>query len=617
MMALLSDDYQEVKGLFFSTNSQPANNDTKIWLCASYVRLSKEDEDTGIGVKDESNSIANQKALIRDYMDSHPEFVLVREYADDGYSGVTFDRPQFQEMMEDVKNKKINCIIVKDLSRFGRNYIEVGKYLEQVFPFLGIRFIAITDGTDTGKKQTDAEQFVLPFKNLFNDSYCRDISTKVRSQLAIKRKNGQYVGNFACYGYLKDPADHNHLVIDQDTAPVIQQIFFWKINGLSAARIADKLNSLGVLCPMEYKKSLGMRVNTQFRTNDKAKWAAQTIQRILRNEVYIGTMTQGRRTTPSYKVKKMIEKPEEEWDRVENTHEAIIHKDIFDVVQMLLLRDTRISPDADRLYLFGGYLCCADCGSNMVRRRQKHNDTVYAYYSCSGYKRKSGCTSHIISEHLLYDAVLNAIQQQCLQVLYLYKLLKYAQDLPDNPDGLHHYDVQLAQLDDEIQRSQNMKIKLVENLNAGIITREDYRELSPVYDQRIKDARKAKQNVEAEKAGLKEANVDGDFISTYKKYQNIESLDRTILASLVEFIEVHEDKRLTIHFKYMDEIERIQSYLASKARDGEIDFTQDVFKGDPEGTVPEAGQEESSTISDTDSENLPTDVSKTVQKGVG
>ena len=282
MMALLCDNYQEVKGLFFSTNSQPANNDTKIWLCGSYVRLSKEDEDTGIGVKDESNSIANQKALIRDYMDSHPEFVLVREYADDGYSGVTFDRPQFQEMMEDVKNKKINCIIVKDLSRFGRNYIEVGKYLEQVFPFLGIRFIAITDGTDTGKKQTDAEQFVLPFKNLFNDSYCRDISTKVRSQLAIKRKNGQYVGNFACYGYLKDPADHNHLVlvIDQDTAPVIQQIFFWKINGLSAARIADKLNSLGVLCPMEYKKSLGMRVNTQFRTNDKAKWAAQTIQRM-------------------------------------------------------------------------------------------------------------------------------------------------------------------------------------------------------------------------------------------------------------------------------------------------------------------------------------------------
>lgn len=467
------------------------------------------------------------------------------------------------------------------------------------------------------KKQTDAEQFVLPFKNLFNDSYCRDISTKVRSQLAIKRKNGQYVGNFACYGYLKDPADHNHLVIDQDAAPVIQQIFFWKINGLSAARIADRLNSLGVLCPMEYKKSLGMKVNTQFRTNDKAKWAAQTIQRILHNEVYIGNMTQGRRTTPSYKVKKMIEKPEEEWDRVENTHEAIIHKDIFDVVQMLLLRDTRISPEAEHLYLFGGYLCCADCGSNMVRRRQKHNDTVYSYYYCSGYKRKSGCTSHIISEHLLYDAVLNAIQQQCLQVLYLYKLLKYAQDLPDNPDGMRHYDVQLAQLDDEIQRSQNMKIKLVENLNAGIITREDYRELSPVYDQRIKEARKAKQNVEAEKAGLKAANVDGDFISTYKKYQNIESLDRTVLAALVEFIEVHEDKRLTIHFKYTDEIERIQSYLASKASNGEIDFSQDIFKNDPEETPSETGQVKISDLSNKGNVNPAADTSKTVQKGVG
>ena len=601
--------------MFYTNDSQPLNQDTKIWLCASYVRLSKEDEKTGMGVKDESNSIANQKALIRDYMDSHPEFVLVREYADDGYSGVNFDRPQFQEMMEDVKNKKINCIIVKDLSRFGRNYIEVGKYLEQVFPFLGVRFIAITDGTDTGKKQTDAEQFVLPFKNLFNDSYCRDISTKVRSQLAIKRKNGQYVGNFACYGYLKDPANHNRLMVDPDTAPVIQQIFFWKINGLSADRIAEKLNDLGVLCPMEYKKSLGMKVNTQFRTNDKALWAAQTIHRILRNEVYIGTMTQGRRTTPSYKVKKVIQKPEEEWDRVENTHEAIIHKDIFDVVQTLLLRDTRISPDAEHLYLFGGFLCCADCGSNMIRRKRKNNQKVYTYYYCSGYKRKSGCSSHNISERLLYDAVLNAIQQQCLQVLYLQRLLKYAEDLPDNPDGLHHYDVQLAQLDEEIQRSQNMKIKLVENLNAGIITREDYQELFPVYNRRIQDARKAKQNVEAEKEGLKAADVEGDFISTYKKYQNIQSLDRTVLAALVDFIEVHEDKKLTIHFKYMDEVERIQSYLAARSRSGEIDFSQNISFPDPEESLPDpAPVQGEADAADT---GPPATVEDKDEKGVG
>ena len=600
--------------MLYSNDSQQLNHDTKIWLCASYVRLSKEDEKTGMGVKDESNSIANQKALIRDYMDSHPEFVLVREYADDGYSGVNFDRPQFQAMMEDVKNKKINCIIVKDLSRFGRNYIEVGKYLEQVFPFLGIRFIAITDGTDTGKKQTDAEQFVLPFKNLFNDSYCRDISTKVRSQLAIKRKNGQYVGNFACYGYLKDPADHNRLIIDPDTAPVIQQIFFWKINGLSADRIAEKLNDLGVLCPMEYKKSLGMKINTQFRTNDKALWAAQTIHRILRNEAYIGTMTQGRRTTPRYKVKKVIQKPEEEWDRVENTHEAIIHKDIFDVVQTLLLRDTRISPDAEHLYLFGGFLCCADCGSNMVRRKRKNNQKVYTYYYCSGYKRKSGCSSHNISERLLYDAVLNAIQQQCLQVLYLQRLLKYAENLPDNPDGLHYYDVQLAQLDEEIQRSQNMKIKLVENLNAGIITREDYQELFPVYDRRIRDARKAKQNVEAEKEGLKAADVEGDFISTYKKYQNIQSLDRTVLAALVDFIEVHEDKKLTIHFKFMDEIERIQSYLASRSKSGEIDFSQNLSFSDPMENQPDSAVvQETADVTDT---VTPVIVEDKAKKGV-
>lgn len=204
-------------------NSNTQTN--RIWKCATYVRLSKEDEFSSSGIRDVSNSITNQKALIRDYMDQHPELELIEEYADDGYTGVNFNRPAFKKMMEDVKARRIDCIIVKDLSRFGRNYIEAGKYLEQVFPFLGVRFIAITDDTDTGRQQSDAEQFVLPFKNLFNDSYCKDISTKVRSQLAIKRKNGQYVGNFACYGYLKDPADHNQLIIDPEASIIVQRMF--------------------------------------------------------------------------------------------------------------------------------------------------------------------------------------------------------------------------------------------------------------------------------------------------------------------------------------------------------------------------------------------------------
>lgn len=532
----------------------------KKYLCASYVRLSQDDGD-----KEESNSIVNQKNLIRDYLSKHPEFTLVKEYPDDGYSGVNFDRPAFQEMMEDVKNHRINCIIVKDLSRFGRNYIETGKYLEQVFPFLGVRFIAINDNVDTGRSQTDAEQFVLPFKNLFNDSYCKDISTKVRSQLAIKRKNGDFVGSFACYGYLKDPADHNQLIIDPEAAEIVRCIFDWKIHGLSAERIADRLNSQGILCPMEYKRKQGLKVSTNFRTNDTARWSPVSVLRILKNEIYVGVTTQGKVTTPSYKIKRLVEKPESEWDRVEGTHEAIVSQDVFDAVQQLLLRDTRISPAEDKVYLFSGFLCCADCKLNMTRRLRKYKDKAYAYYSCAGYRKKSGCTSHIISEKLLYNAVLASIQQHFQLVLNLERLIKYAQELPDDPNSLHRFEVQIARLEDEIRRNQDMKLRLIENLNDGILSREEYLELSAIYDTRIREGRMAIKNVEAERDGFKDLPLESEWLASFKKHPAITALDRMLLAELVSMIEVHEDKRITVHFKFDDQIRRVVDYLEQRS----------------------------------------------------
>ena len=554
----------------------------KQYLCASYVRLSQDDGD-----KEESNSIVNQKNLIRDFMHKHPEFTLVKEYADDGYSGVNFDRPAFQEMMDDVKAGRINCIIVKDLSRFGRNYIETGKYLEQVFPFLGVRFIAINDNVDTGRSQTDAEQFVLPFKNLFNDSYCKDISTKVRSQLAIKRKNGDFVGSFACYGYMKDPADHNRLIIDPEAAEIVRSIYSWKIQGLSAERIADKLNSQGIACPMEYKRGQGLKVSTNFRTNDRAKWSPVTVLRILKNEVYVGVTTQGKVTTPSYKIKRLVEKPESEWDRVEGTHEAIVTQDIFDAVQALMLRDTRISPNKEKVYLFSGFLCCADCKLNMTRRIRRYKDKGYAYYSCAGYRRGSGCTSHIISEKLLYDAVLAAIQQQFKLVLEMERLLKYAQELPDDPNSLHRFEVQLAKLDDEIRHNQDMKLRLIENLNEGILSREEYLELSAIYDARIREGRLAVKNVEAERDGVKNLPLESEWLTSFKKYPRIDALDRVLLAELVSMIEVHSDKQITIHFKYEDQIQRVVAYL--EQRGIYLDGKEDAANGTEKQTAATPG----------------------------
>ncbi len=567
--------------MFFSNE----NTTNQTYLCASYSRLSQDDGD-----KEESNSIVNQKALIRDFMSEYPELQLVEEYADDGFSGVNFERPDFKRMMQDVKSQRINCIIVKDLSRFGRNYIETGKYLEQVFPFLGVRFIAINDSIDTSRAQSDAEQFVLPFKNLFNDSYCKDISTKVRSQLAIKRKNGDFVGSFASYGYVKDPGNHNQLIIDPEAAEVVRSIFTWKIQGLSAERISDKLNSLGVLCPMEYKRLHGMKVSTNFRTNDKAKWSPVSVLRILKNELYVGVTTQGKTTTPSYKIKRLVEKPESEWDRVEGTHEAIISQDVFDAVQMLLMRNTRISPDEDQVYLFSGFLCCADCKLNMARRTRRYKEKVYSYYSCAGFRKKSGCTSHNISEKLLYDAVLAAIRQQYLLVTDMERLLKYARELPDDPNSLHQYEVQIAKLKDEIRRNQEMKLRLVENLNDGILTREEYLELSAIYDTRIRDSRLAIRNVETERDGMKDVPLENEWLTTFKKYQNVDKLDRVMLAELIQVIEVHENKQITVHFKFEDQIQRAIDYLERLGLSPKVPDNSDEKAVTNDGSKKQAGQ---------------------------
>lgn len=265
---------------------------------AAYLRLSIEDGD-----KAESNSIGNQRELIRDFVAERPELHLVGEYADDGYTGTNFERPGFTQMMEDIKSGKINCIIVKDLSRLGRNYIEMGKYLEQIFPMMGIRFIAINDNYDNANTESsDSDSIVVPFKNLLNDSYCRDISIKVRSQLDIKRRKGEFIGGYAVYGYSKDEQNKNRLVVDEYAADIVRSIYRRKLEGMSANSIADQLNSEGVLAPSEYKRLCGLNYHSGFKTGTHAKWQAIQVLRILKNEVYTGTMVQGKRQKINYKM---------------------------------------------------------------------------------------------------------------------------------------------------------------------------------------------------------------------------------------------------------------------------------------------------------------------------
>lgn len=344
------------------------------FLCGDYLRLSREDGD-----KLESDSIRNQRELIQDYHRKHPEIQVVEEYVDDGYSGTNFDRPAFSQMLEDAKKKKINCIIVKDLSRLGRNYIETGRYLEKIFPFMGIRFISINDHYDSADEDRDNDHIIIPFKNLINDAYCRDISIKIRSQLDVKRAHGKFIGSFAGYGYLKDPADKNHLIIDEYAAEIVKLVFNLKMDGMSSQHIAQRLDEMGVLPPMEYKRMCGMNFNSGFRAGADECWSAVSVNRILKNELYTGMMVQGKRKKINYKVKQSRDIAADDWVRVEGTHEAIIPKEMFEQVQGLLELDTRTAPEQDRVYLFSGFVRCGDCEQNMVKRctsKGKRNITI-------------------------------------------------------------------------------------------------------------------------------------------------------------------------------------------------------------------------------------------------
>ena len=318
----------------------------KVYRTAIYCRLSREDGD-----KVESNSIASQRAICEDYIARHDDLELVCEpFVDDGYSGVSFNRPQFKKLEEAIRKGALDCIVVKDLSRFSRNYIDGGRYIEKIFPQLGIRFIAINDAYDslTGDPQSDS--FVIPFKNLINDSYCKDISMKIRSSLEVKQKSGEFVGSFAPYGYMKSPENKNQLIVDEAVSEYVQMIFSMYKDGFSIGRIAKRLNQMGVLSPMEYKHSAGVKFDTVFKTGDTAKWTYKAVQRILTNEVYIGVLAQGKRGTPNYKVRVVKSKDESEWVKVENAHEALVSYEDFMAVKVMMQRDK-----ASKLRLYEKY----------------------------------------------------------------------------------------------------------------------------------------------------------------------------------------------------------------------------------------------------------------------
>ncbi len=528
------------------------NKETTIYNAAGYLRLSKEDGD-----KKESDSILNQRDLITNFVKSMPEIRLCSERIDDGFSGVDFNRPAFNLMMEDVKAGRINCIIVKDLSRFGRNYIEAGRYIERIFPFLGVRFIAINDGYDSAKERTQSDEIIIPFKNLVNDAYCRDISIKIRSQLDVKRKKGEFIGSFAVYGYLKSVENKNQLVIDPYAAKIVRDIFAWKLDGLSQQGIAGRLNEISEPSPMEYKRFLGLNFTTSFQVNPTAKWTAVAIGRILKNPIYAGHLVQGKESTPNYKIKQRIMKPEDKWVRVENTHEPIITQEVFDTVNRVLAQDTRIAPDEETVYPFSGLIFCADCKSGMVRKTVPAGGKKYAYYYCSKNKAGNGCTTHCISEKALETAVLQALQNHIASILDIERILRYIDTLPMKQEEIRKIDTQLLMKQEVIEKYKTLKVSIYEDLKSGFIDVDEYREFKDVYGKKCEEAEKAAERLQQDITMiLAGKGANSVWIEAFKKHRNITELSRKVIVSLIEWINVYPGSRVEIRFRYQYEYER-------------------------------------------------------------
>lgn len=543
-------------------NTSVLLNDTIEYFAIAYYRLSKDDKG-----KYESDSIANQRKLISAFLQKNPNIKLVAEADDDGYTGTNFNRPGFCAVMDAIEQKKVNCVIVKDLSRLGREYIQMGKYLEEIFPSLGIRFIAINDDVDSNNAK-DSDDIIIPIKNIMNESYCRLLSKNLRKQFRIQRGNGEFIGNFASYGYLKSEEDKHKLVIDEYAAEVVRGIFSLKIRGYSQNGIADFLNAEQILPPAEYKKSIGLNYKSGFKSTSKYKWSAVAVTRILTNPLYIGTLVQGKRGTANYKIKKMKYRNESDWVVVTDNHPAIVDPLVFYIVGRLLERDTRRSPNSQTVNPLAGVLYCADCKRAMALRTVTRSEKKFFYYVCSSFKNRKTCSIHNFEQSRLEGIVLNAITNQIKLVVELDDLLREVGRGILEDARLKRLDLLISQKYKDIDRCKDMRMSLYEAYNDNLINREEYDKMRQKYTLQLEAEEAALIRLRDEYAKEEEtSSINTSWIQEFKKFHGVTELTRELVVTLIDKIFIYEDKRVKIEFNYRNEFEFISTLLQERKKE--------------------------------------------------
>ena len=534
----------------------------QVYKAAKYIRLSYTDDKSN-----ESNSVGNQRKLIEDFVSRHPEIELVSEKVDDGYSGVIFDRPAFKEMMDDIMEGKINCVIVKDLSRLGREYIETGRYMRRVFPAYGVRFIAINDNIDT-LNESAGDDLTVSVKNIMNEAYARDISIKTRSSLETKRKNGDFVGAFPVYGYRKSEDNHNLLVVDEYAAQVVRSIFRMRLEGFSPYAIANELNRLGTLSPLAYKKYYGLPHAKKGYTDRKdCRWSANTVTRILQDETYTGTLVQGKQGTPHYKIKQMEQRPASEWVRVPDAHEALIARQDFELVQRIKGLDTRTSPNEDTVYLFSGILICGCCGSRMTRKTNRANGKEYHYYYCPTGKKKGCAHPVMLKESSLIDCVRDSLKAYIGNIASLEALLTGIDQTSINQALAKEYSDHITDNERRLEQVLEFKARLYESLVGGMLTKEEYASYKAKYTKQAEDIRESVRVLKEKLTEVLENRSERNrWISQFTQFSTLETLDRRALIHMVQSIRVRGKKELDITFTHEDEYKKALQLLALAAQ---------------------------------------------------
>ena len=537
------------------------------YKATAYIRLSYTDDRSS-----ESDSVSNQRKLIENFVERNPDIEVVSEKIDDGYSGIIFDRPAFKEMMQDVTDGNINCVIVKDLSRLGREYIETGRYLRRVFPAYGVRFIAITDNIDTAH-ESNGDDLTVSVKNIMNEAYCRDISIKTRTSLDVKRRNGDFVGAFTVYGYMKSEDNKNQLVPDPYAARVVRDIFRMRLEGASALRIARELNRLGILSPLAYKKNNGLPYAKKgYADKEDCKWSATTIIRILQDETYTGTLVQGKQGTPHYKIKQMEQRPESEWIRIPDAHEALIAKQDFDLVQRIRNLDTRTAPKEDTVYLFSGVLICGCCGNRMTRKTNRVNGKEYHYYYCPTGKKKGCANPTMLKESTLIDCVRESLKAYICNVASLETMLTSIDQSRINQALVKEYTDHITDNERRLAQAMELKARLYESLVEGILTKEEYTSYKAKYTKQTED-------IKAAIAALKEKLTDvlenrserNRWISHFTQFESLETLDRKALIHMVQSIQIISKTELNIRFTYEDEYKKAIQLVALAAQQAQTE----------------------------------------------